>query len=267
MNDLVKPDRQAALPAVSQALDRLFVEIKRAPTLEALRKLRHDAISIQARLRPVKEIADRAGDCWIEAQFKLGDELKEPKAVGRGGKLAAAIRTLGAGSDVAKGFPLAVPGWNRRRISPPMPISRCATSGCAARVRKIRALGDGACERLRSKLKDQDKPVTPNGLLAEHRAENKHTKSMLSRRPPSPRMAVRCRRDRSALGHAKDRSRVRPNQDAFDYETMSVEQLIEFWRGEIVPKLNPDVHVFMWTTQDFCQLPSSFSTISTFAMC
>jgi len=130
----------------------------------------------------------------------------------------------------------------------------------AARVRKIRALGQGECERLRGKLKDQDKPVTPTGLLAEHRAENKQDKkhavatAAFSEDGPFDVVVIDPPWDMQKI----DRE-VRPNQDAFDYPTMSVEQLIEFWRGELVPKLNPDVHVFMWTTQRF--LPATINLL------
>jgi N6-adenosine-specific RNA methylase IME4 len=42
---------------------------------------------------------------------------------------------------------------------------------------------------------------------------------------------------------------VRPNQDVFDYPTMSIEQLLEFWIKDLGPRLESDCHTFMWTTE------------------
>jgi N6-adenosine-specific RNA methylase IME4 len=43
----------------------------------------------------------------------------------------------------------------------------------------------------------------------------------------------------------------RPNQDAFDYPVMQVADMEAFWKKEIEPRCNPDLHVFTWTTQKF----------------
>src|SRR5258708_7644077 len=45
--------------------------------------------------------------------------------------------------------------------------------------------------------------------------------------------------------------KARPNQVAFDYPVMTVDQIEEFWPREIAPKLAPDCHVFCWTTQKY----------------
>jgi N6-adenosine-specific RNA methylase IME4 len=42
---------------------------------------------------------------------------------------------------------------------------------------------------------------------------------------------------------------VRPNQDAFDYPVMSVDNLVAYWHKELATRIEPDCHLFMWTTQ------------------
>jgi hypothetical protein len=42
---------------------------------------------------------------------------------------------------------------------------------------------------------------------------------------------------------------VAPNQFGFDYPTMGVEDLIDFWRREIDPRLAGDAHIFCWAPQ------------------
>jgi N6-adenosine-specific RNA methylase IME4 len=42
---------------------------------------------------------------------------------------------------------------------------------------------------------------------------------------------------------------VAPNQFGLDYPTMSVEELIDFWNRQVAPRLAPDAHIYLWTTQ------------------
>jgi N6-adenosine-specific RNA methylase IME4 len=42
---------------------------------------------------------------------------------------------------------------------------------------------------------------------------------------------------------------VAPNQFGLDYPTMSVGELIDFWNSQVAPRLAPDAHIFLWTTQ------------------
>ena len=56
----------ASIPAAMRSLDRLEVNIKNAPTLEILNALADAAAGFQRRWKPVKDIADRAGECVKE---------------------------------------------------------------------------------------------------------------------------------------------------------------------------------------------------------
>jgi N6-adenosine-specific RNA methylase IME4 len=55
---------------------------------------------------------------------------------------------------------------------------------------------------------------------------------------------------------------VRPNQAEFDYPVMSEDELRSFWHVEMVPRIEPDCHLFMWTTQKF--LPVALKLIGEF---
>jgi N6-adenosine-specific RNA methylase IME4 len=44
---------------------------------------------------------------------------------------------------------------------------------------------------------------------------------------------------------------VRPNQDAFDYPVMTIEQMRMFWPEKIASRIEQDCHLFCWTTQKF----------------
>jgi N6-adenosine-specific RNA methylase IME4 len=55
---------------------------------------------------------------------------------------------------------------------------------------------------------------------------------------------------------------VRPNQDAFDYPTMTNDELVTFWQSDMAGRLNPDCHLFMWATQRF--LPDALKLVELF---
>jgi hypothetical protein len=73
----------ASIPSAMRALDRLEIDIKNAPTLEILNALADAAAGLQRRWKPIKDVTDRAGECWVAADVKRGQELaKVPKAKG-----------------------------------------------------------------------------------------------------------------------------------------------------------------------------------------
>lgn len=129
--------RLRSLPAAMKALDRLEEDIRKAPTFDALNALARDAREIQRRWRPVKEVADRAGECWNEAENKLGDELAlVPKATGTRGQL----RGVKPGKRGRRG---SIAG--AAKLVPPAKTETDANRGLskrqAARARKLAALG------------------------------------------------------------------------------------------------------------------------------
>jgi N6-adenosine-specific RNA methylase IME4 len=52
---------------------------------------------------------------------------------------------------------------------------------------------------------------------------------------------------------------VRPNQAEFPYRPMTTDEIIAFWKNEMVPRLEPDCHLFLWTTNKW--LPTAFQIV------
>jgi N6-adenosine-specific RNA methylase IME4 len=227
MNALILPSAAVAL----KALDRLEVEIANAPTFEALDKIANQAAGMQRAFKPVKDVADRAGEVWIAAEEKLAEELeKQPKAVGTRGQLAGGSKRVPPAAPTLKDK-----GVDKKR---------------AARAKKLVALSKPKKKAIIQKLKDEGKGVTPAAVLAASRKAAKEEKkhavqaAVFSADGPFDVVVI----DPPWRVEKIDRD-VRPNQDAFDYPTMTNDELVAFWRETLAPKLADDCHVFMWTTQ------------------
>jgi N6-adenosine-specific RNA methylase IME4 len=52
---------------------------------------------------------------------------------------------------------------------------------------------------------------------------------------------------------------VRPNQAEFPYEPMTTDEIVAFWQTDMAPRLEPDCHLFLWTTQKW--LPTAFKIV------
>jgi hypothetical protein len=227
---------EVALPSAAKALaalDLLEVEVANAPTFEALDKIANTAAGMQRAFRPVKEVADRAGEVWIAAEEKLAEELdKQPKASG-----AAGPGRGKAGSKAGPAFSdaptLKEKGVDKKR---------------AARAKRLKALPKGKKQAYIQALKDEGKGVTPNAVLAKSRQEAKQTKkhaiqaAVFSADGPFDVVVI----DPPWKMEKIDRDDY-PNQAAFDYPTMTNDELVAFWEMELVDRLNPDCHLFMWT--------------------
>ncbi len=242
------------VPMVLKELDRLAVEIKKAPTFEVLEALAKDAAAFQRRWKPIREVADRSGTCWIDAEVRIGEEREKlPKAAGTRGQLRGGRKGAGRGRFTGEA-----------KLVPPVKDPTDAELGLgkrlAARSRKLREMGEVARKRLVEKLKEEDKPVNPRTVLAAQRQENKQEKkhaiatAAFSATGPFDVVVI----DPPWQVEKIDRDDY-PDQDAFDYPTMSIEDLAAFWHRDLAPKLNPDAHVFMWTTQRY--LPAVFNLL------
>jgi N6-adenosine-specific RNA methylase IME4 len=232
-------------PVALATLDRLEAEIREASTFEKLRQAADFAAAIARGFKPVKEVADRAGEVWIAADDRLAEELA---------KIGPAKGTRG---QIKRG-----PGRGHKKIGGAIiepPISDAPTLAelgidkkRAARAKRIRAIPKAKRRQLIERLKADGKGVTPSALLARQRQETKQEKKhevltaafsaegpfdVVVIDPPWPMQKI-------------DRDE-RPNQDAFDYPVMTEEQLAAFWPKELADRLTPDCHVFCWTTQKF----------------
>jgi N6-adenosine-specific RNA methylase IME4 len=243
----------ASIPAAMKALDKLEAEIAAAPTFEVLTDLVNKSAGFQRRWKPVKEVADRAGECWISALLKLDAELASiPKATGTRSQLVARGVIGGTKMEppIIDAPTLAEIGVDRKE---------------AARAHKLGELPEEKRAALIGELKTEGKAVNPTSLLAKKRAENKATKkhkiatAAFSANGPFDCVVI----DPPWAMQKIDRD-VRPNQDAFAYPVMTEEELLPFWPVEIAPKLSDDCHVFCWTTQRF--LPAALRLMEAWAL-
>lgn len=247
------------LPVVLKALDRLELDIRRAPSFAVLTALGDIAARMQQRYRPEKEVANRAGKCWNEVEHKIGEELdKVPKATGRRGQIVG--RKVGSGGRGKRanlssgGTKLAAPDET------PADRDRGISKRQAARARKLFEIGREARQALEVELAELDKAITPNAVLALQRTKNKQRRkaeiaaARFSADGPFDVVVI----DPPWQVEKIDRE-LFLNQDAFDYPTMSTEQIAEFWRRDLAPRLNPDVHVFLWTTNRY--LPAAIDLL------
>lgn len=247
-----------SVPTVMKALDRLRDDIRTAPTLDALNDLIDQARLIQQRWGPVKDVADRAGECWTDAVDRLGKELaKLEKARGTRGTLRGKVEGTSKGKGGGR-------STSKAKVVPPVETPTDAERGIPKRqasvARKLAALGEERRKELETELKKQDKAITPNAVLAldraHNKAEKKHTLATATFSADGPFDAVVI--DPPWEVQKIDRD-VRPNQDAFDYPTMTVDQLASFWKSNIAPRLKTDCHAFWWTTQKY--LPAALDLV------
>lgn len=249
-----------SVPSVLLALDKLAAEIKRAPTLVVLEALAKEAESFQRRWRPITEVANRAGTCWIDAEVRIAEErAKLPTATGGRRQLAGKQPGTSKGKGRGKG---SSSGTKVSALEEKVPTDAELGLGkrLAARARKLLEMGEPTRKRLVAKLKQDDQPVNPKTVLAAQRQENKQEKkhavatAVFSETGPFDVVVI----DPPWQVEKIDRD-VRPNQDAFDYPTMSTEEIESFWRKDIEPKLKDDCHVFIWTTQRY--LPAAIEML------
>ena len=222
-----------------KTLDRLEIEIQNAPSFEKLDKAARTAAGLQLAFKPVKEVSDRAGEVWVEAECKLAEELaKIPKATGTQGQLKG--RNFSGGT----------------KMEPPEKLPTRAELGLdkkrSAKAAKLGAISKKKRGQIIKNLKDQNKPVNPNSVLAQQRKETKIEKvhqvatAAFSANGPFDVVVI----DPPWKMQKIDRD-VRPNQDAFDYPTMTQDELKAFWPKKMASRIKPDCHLFCWTTQKF----------------
>lgn len=221
------------LPSAAVALktlDRLEKEIQNAPNFAALDKAARTAAGLQLAFKPVKDVSDRAGEVWVEAEAKLAEELaKIPKATG-----GDAQRTR----------------FQKGTESPPTRAELGVSKKRSAKAAKLGSIPRKRRKQIIDKLKAEDKPINPNSVLAEQRREDKNGKihriamAAFSADGPFGTVVI----DPPWPMQKIDRD-VRPNQAEFDYPTMTVDELLAFWHCDMAPRIEKDCHLFMWTTQ------------------
>jgi N6-adenosine-specific RNA methylase IME4 len=224
------------------ALDRLTDEIDNAPSLAVVDTIANTAAGYQRIFKPVSEVADRAGEVWTNAEVKIGLELaKMPMAKG-GGDQKTDQRGRKGPADAAT---LAELGVSKKR---------------ATRAKTLAAIPIADRNFLVEQLKEAGKGVTPAAVLtASRQAAKAHKHKAISNAvfsatgpfdvvvidPPWPMQKI----DRDD----------RPNQDAFDYPVMTIDELAAFWPEKIAANTTENAHAFVWTTQKY--LPAALELL------
>lgn len=239
-----------SVPVALKALDRLEDDIKAAPTFAVVDAATNTAAGLQRAFKPVKDVADRAGEVWIKGERRLAEELaKIPKAKGTRGQIR--------GSTDGSGGAILEPPEDDAPALADLGVAKKR----AARARRIAELPDEKVEQYTAELKAEDKAITPDALLRKQREENKREKkhalvtAEFSEDGPFDCVVI----DPPWKMEKIDRD-VRPNQDAFDYPTMTSDEIATFWKKEISPRLNTDCHIFVWTTQK--HLPTTIDMLN-----
>jgi N6-adenosine-specific RNA methylase IME4 len=238
-----------SVPRALQALDRLHDEIRDAPTMAVLDEIAAQTESMQVRYRRVEVVANRAGKVWVEAETRLGQER---------GKIGKAKGTQGTarGRD-ASGVAIMATPENDAPSAKELGIAHKRLQ----RAERLAAMSDDERDSLIAELEADGKAVTPNAVLVRLRQKTRRVRKhqvatavfsadgpfdVVVIDPPWPMQKI-------------DRDE-RPNQDAFDYPTMTVDQIAAFWSKEMAGRIADDCHLFWWTTQKY--LPATFDLIA-----
>jgi N6-adenosine-specific RNA methylase IME4 len=229
----------AASIAVMKRLDVLDATIQAAPSLKVVDDIANAAAGYQRQFKNVFAVSERAGEVWVGAEVKIGTELaKLPKAKPSGANQFKDRSRKGTDPATIKEL-----GLTKKR---------------AARALRLAAQPKGERAKWIKALKDAGKAITPASVLMAARQEMKRTKrhqvaaAVFSAEGPFDVVVI----DPPWQVQKIDRDE-RPSQDAFDYPTMSLDEISAYWTQHVEPRTSPDCHLFCWTTQKF--LPATLS--------
>jgi N6-adenosine-specific RNA methylase IME4 len=228
-------------PQALKALDQLAVDVHTAPSLSSLKAVRNAAISYQREFRKVKEISDKAGEVQIAADVKLAQELDAAgKAVGTRGQF------LG-GSNKA-------PPRMRKPVSDAPTLAEIdVCRRWAARARRIAQIPASLRDQYIAELKVEHKAITPSALLIKdstarkEQIKQKNIQAKFSEDGPFGTVVIDPPWPVEKIGPLE----LRPERAEFAYATIREDEIIALWNKDVVPRLEPDCHLFMWATNKF----------------
>jgi DNA methylase len=146
-------------------LAQLRKEIETAPSLASLDVVARKAAAIQ-RFHPVKDISDQAGETWVAADRKLGEELA---SIGKakGGEQYHLVSTGAKAAPVPTLAELGLPGDAGKKR--------------AARAQKLADVAPSKLESVVTALKEAGVGVTPNAVAGYLRKETLQEKDDLAK--------------------------------------------------------------------------------------
>jgi hypothetical protein len=210
--------------------------------------------------RPVHEVADKAGEVSVVAEVRLGEEInkvelaKGTRGQFRGRKKGAGRGKGGGKGSSAGGTVLELPAEEITLRD--LGISRKRS----ARSKRLAEIPLNQRTALIEGLKRQGKAVSPDSVVAAYREDNKRKRraevaaAVFSADGPFDVVVMDPPWDVEKI----DRE-VRPNQDAFDYPVMTVDEIERFWQREMARRISGDCHLFLWTTQKY--LPEAIALV------
>jgi Transcriptional activator, adenine-specific DNA methyltransferase len=231
------------LPTAPQALAtlaKLRRELSKADTFDKVNDVVRKVRGIQAAWRDVKEVSDEAGRIWVEADAVLGDKLAQ--------------------YEMPKGGRPANGKTNTKMVSVSLAEIPEVTLKRSSATQKLAAMGETVRKEVCDKLSTIGKAINPATVLAAVRKAAKTEKkqvvaaAIFSADGPFGTVVI----DPPWKVEKIDRD-VRPNQDAFDYKVMTEDEIIGHFKTEIAPRLEPDCHLFMWTTHKW--LPAGLAIL------
>lgn len=240
-------------PKAIAILIKLEGEIERGATsFKELNRIAAEAEKIQrlARVELTRDqsqvINAKGGSVRVKVEKQLARWLDEgPKAKG----------------DRGRGRPkLGGPKREPPKSDAPTLAEMKVTKKRSAAASKLLAMPDERVDEIITELAERDKPISPSTVLAAERKRMKTQKkhavaaAVFSADGPFGTAII----DPPWKTEKIDRD-IRPNQDAFDYPTMTVDEIVGFFKADLIPKLESDCHLFLWTTHKW--LPSAIKML------
>lgn len=166
-----------SVPQALRALDKLRREVKNAKTFAQLARLAKNAADIQKRFKPIKEVADKAGQVRVDADLRLAQELRKwPKAKGTRGQLRGPKKGKGRGKGGGRGTSVG----GSKREPPTKDTPTLAQLGVdkkwAAHARALSLIPEADLKRIARELTKDGEDVTPKNILKQWKEEGRQSK-------------------------------------------------------------------------------------------
>jgi len=159
-----------------ESLDKLEHDVKNAPSFKVLNSAAATAAAMQKTFKPVKEVADRAGEIWTIAEIKLAEELEKlPKAIGTRNQITG--KASGKGNPHGKRKAILTGG---AEIEPPVSAPTLAELGVdkkrSSRAKQLKAIPKKQRDNYIVELKKEGKGITPDAILKKNKEGNRKKK-------------------------------------------------------------------------------------------